>query len=70
MLPSSIAMAELLGNHTEIKIEEEVNSSTNKEERSDQSPWFRRECENKLGKENESGSRYELAMNGQTLEES
>lgn len=63
-------MAEPLGNHTEIKIEEEMHSSTDKEERSDQSPWFRRECENKLGKEDESESRYELAMNRQTLEES
>jgi hypothetical protein len=71
MLPSSMVMAEILGNHTKIKIEEETKSSTNEEERRDKSPWFRRECEeNKFRGENESETGYETSVNRKTLEKS
>lgn len=63
-------MAEILGIRTEIKIEEETKSSTNIEERSDKSPWFRRKCENKIRGENKSETGYELSVNRQTLEKS
>ena len=65
-----MVIAELLGTHTEIKIEEETNSSADIEKRSNKSPWFRRKCENKTREENKSETGYELSVNHQTLEES
>lgn len=70
MLPSTMVIAGLLGTHTEIKIEEETQPSTNKEERSDKSPWLRRKCEDKTRIENKPEAGYELAVNCQPLEES